>query len=369
MIGILQIQLDLDRFHDWFADVDLGEGAFIYIVDQRGSLVLHPKIDTKTSLVCFSVLPIIVKVISGQGGVEKNFNTVEKQERLSAYEPVEKYGWGAIVALSALVAVVLIRALTLIRRSGQRLRGSEERYRNLVENINDWVWETDARGRYSYASPRVFDILGYTVEEVIGRTPFSFMPTDEAERVGELFAAMSSKKEAIQSLENVNLRKDGHRVVLETRGEPIRDARGELIGYRGIDRDITRRKLAEDKLRELSLIDELTGLNNRRGFLNLAAQQVKIADRLKQRLILIYMDMDNMKAINDNLGHEMGDQAITDMATILKLSFRASDVIARMGGDEFVGIAIESSDLSCEKIVSRLGHSCGAGKHGDLPLL
>jgi diguanylate cyclase (GGDEF)-like protein/PAS domain S-box-containing protein len=394
VIGILMLQLDLEKFYDWFTDVDLGEGGFAYIADQKGFLVFHPKFNTKTTLVDFSSVPIIQKVITGQRGVERNFNPVEKQERISAYEPVKEYGWGVIVtqpvelafadrdanslslfaafaiivALSFLVAAGLLRAFILIRRSRERLRQSEEQYRNLVERINDWVWAVDAQGLYTYASPRVFDLLGYTPEEVIGKTPFSFMPPEEAERVGKLFAAISSKKETIYSLENVILHKDGQRVVMETRGEPILDENGELVGYRGIDRDITRRKLAEDKLRELSLIDELTGLNNRRGFLTLAAHQVSIANRLKHRLILIYVDMDNMKAINDTLGHKFGDQAIADMAAILRLSFRSSDIIARIGGDEFVGLALESSEYSSEKIVTRLRHNLDAhNKVADRP--
>ena len=103
---------------------------------------------------------------------------------------------------------------------------------------------------------------------------------------------------------------------------------------------IERHKMSKE-LRAMSLTDELTGVYNRRGFLTLAQQQLKIAVRLKSKLLLIFADMDGMKWINDNLGHNEGDSALIDTAAILKNSFRESDIIARLGGDEFAVAALE----------------------------
>lgn len=103
------------------------------------------------------------------------------------------------------------------------------------------------------------------------------------------------------------------------------------------------------KLQELSLTDELTGLHNRRGFVTLAEQQLKIADRTKGRLFLLYADIDYMKMINDTFGHIEGDRALVDAANILRMTFRTSDIIARIGGDEFAVFAIET----CEAVVLR----------------
>lgn len=130
------------------------------------------------------------------------------------------------------------------------LRVSEERFRSLVETISDWVWEVDQNGKYTYASPKVKDLLGYEAEEVIGKTPFDFMPEDEAERIGKAFRNIAESKEPFAGLENMNLHKDGRRVVLETSGMPFLDGSGNLLGYRGIDRDITERKKTEETLRE-----------------------------------------------------------------------------------------------------------------------
>ena len=138
--------------------------------------------------------------------------------------------------------VGVCRDITGRKRMEASLRDSEERYRALVETTNDWIWEVDDQGRYTYASPRIQDLLGYTPEEVIGRTPFDFMTEEEARRVGDLFAEIVAERRPFTSLENVNLHRDGKKVVLETSGAPVFDANGEFRGYRGIDRDITERK-------------------------------------------------------------------------------------------------------------------------------
>jgi diguanylate cyclase (GGDEF)-like protein len=113
------------------------------------------------------------------------------------------------------------------------------------------------------------------------------------------------------------------------------------------------------ELKSLSLTDDLTGLYNRRGFLTLARQQIKIAHRLKKRLLLVYTDMDNLKWINDTLGHKEGDQALKDMAEIMSNTFRASDLVARMGGDEFAVLGLEEAEADFSKIRLRLQQKTG----------
>jgi len=107
-------------------------------------------------------------------------------------------------------------------------------------------------------------------------------------------------------------------------------------------------------LRSLSLIDDLTGLYNRRGFLTLAEQHLKLAHRTKRGLLLVFADLDGLKQINDTFGHQEGDLALIKTAEILKETFRASDIIARLGGDEFTVLAIDASDDSAEIIITRL---------------
>ena len=112
------------------------------------------------------------------------------------------------------------------------------------------------------------------------------------------------------------------------------------------------RKLGE--LRAMSLVDELTGLHNRRGFLFLAQQHVKIANRTKRGILLLFADLDDMKQINDRLGHHEGDLALIDTASVLKETFREADIVARIGGDEFAVIAIEGGEDSADILSARL---------------
>ena len=111
--------------------------------------------------------------------------------------------------------------------------------REMVELNSDWIWEVDAQGRYTYSSPKADTLLGYRREEILGKTPFDFMPPDEAERIGRIFGGIAAEKRPFSGLINRNIRADGSIVVLETSGIPLFDAEGGLRGYRGIDRDVS----------------------------------------------------------------------------------------------------------------------------------
>ena len=130
----------------------------------------------------------------------------------------------------------------------EALRRSEQKFKDLTETTTDWMWEVDAQGVYTYASPKIKELLGYEVSEVLGKIPFDLMPNEEAEKIGKFFNEKVINKESFYGLENVNRHKEGHLVVVETSGIPIFDERGQLKGYRGIDRDITERKRAEEQI-------------------------------------------------------------------------------------------------------------------------
>jgi PAS domain S-box-containing protein len=143
----------------------------------------------------------------------------------------------------------IISDITERMRIDAALQESERRYRTLLDSSPDWIWEVDVNGVYTYASHKVEELLGYTPEELIGNTPFDLMSPAEAERVGAAFGEIVAEKRAFHNLENTNRHKDGHLVVLETSGTPILSEEGELLGYRGVDRDITARKQNEHELR------------------------------------------------------------------------------------------------------------------------
>ena len=145
------------------------------------------------------------------------------------------------------------------KRAVEALRESEERFRSLVETLTDWVWEVDAGDRYVYASPRVAQVLGYTPEEILGRTPFDLMVPEEAARMREAFQVYKAGRRPFALLENVNVRRDGRTVIMETSGTPVIGPDGGLRGYRGTDRDITQRRQAETERRRLATaVDQAT---------------------------------------------------------------------------------------------------------------
>jgi PAS domain S-box-containing protein len=162
-------------------------------------------------------------------------------------------------------AAHIVRKVTARVRAEEALRQSRRRFQDLIETIDDWVWEVDEKGVYTYASPRIHELLGYAPEEVIGKAPFDLMPEAEGKRAGALFAEIVARREPCRALENVNRHKDGQLVVFETSGRPFFDAEGNLLGYRGVDRDITWRKelerereqLLEENRRRLAVVEAI----------------------------------------------------------------------------------------------------------------
>jgi len=143
-----------------------------------------------------------------------------------------------------------ITDITERKQTEKTLRESEQRFRDLIESTSDWVWEVDQEGVYTYSSPKVKEFLGYEPKEVVGKTPFDFMPSEEAKRVSRIFNNFVTSKAPFISLENTNLHQNGDIVIMETSGVPFFSAEGAFLGFRGIDRDITERKQIEEELRK-----------------------------------------------------------------------------------------------------------------------
>jgi diguanylate cyclase (GGDEF)-like protein/PAS domain S-box-containing protein len=144
----------------------------------------------------------------------------------------------------------LFRDVTERREAEEAVRRSEERYRNLVESTTDYIWEINAQNRYTYYSPAAIARLGYEEREFLGKMPFEIMAPEEAERIGKYFAPIAAARQPFSLMENTVLCKDGTEVVMETSGFPTYDTNGDYSGYRGIERDITQRKRAEQATQE-----------------------------------------------------------------------------------------------------------------------
>ena len=239
---------------------------------------------------------------------------------------------GDLLGRSIRYAVERHRMLAQLEENRQELKASEVRLRKIIEKNSDGIIIVDGGGIVHFVNPAAEILFGRKSEELLGE--FFEFPVVEDE---------TSELEII--------RKNEERVVAEMRVVEI-EWEGE-IAYLASLRDITEFADLREELKTLSTVDELTGLYNRRGFLTLAEQQLNLINRNKRETFLLFADLDNMKWINDTLGHDEGDRALIETANILKEAFRDSDIIARLGGDEFVVLAVETSEGSGEIITTR----------------
>jgi two-component system cell cycle sensor histidine kinase/response regulator CckA len=149
--------------------------------------------------------------------------------------------------------VTSLTDITRRKEAENALYRSEQRFRSLVEAIPDWIWETDAAGRYTYASPKVKDLLGFEPTEVLGKRPRDLMQSPDADEFGLQMMSFAARGEPFSGFQNRHITKDGRTVVLETSGVPVFDDNGVFRGYRGIDRDVTSRKQGDEERARLKM--------------------------------------------------------------------------------------------------------------------
>lgn len=151
------------------------------------------------------------------------------------------------------------KELVELRETQQQLKQSQQRYRNLIETTSDWIWEMDQRYAYTYSSPAIDELLGLTSDQVIGQTPFDLLASDQDQDSIENLQNTLTTHEPFKKLEKNFLHKNGSVIVLQTSSVPILNPAGKFMGYRGISRDVTTRKRAEQTLNDAHL--ELIKIN------------------------------------------------------------------------------------------------------------
>ncbi|MCK5674686.1 MAG: PAS domain S-box protein, partial [Spirochaetales bacterium] len=146
-------------------------------------------------------------------------------------------------------AILVLRDVTEDFQIQEQIINNEKRFRQIA--LANWVWETNIDGYYTYCSENVIDILGYSSEEILGKSPFDFMPEEEASRISDIFTSITTKRKPIVDVVNKNITKSGKEVYLSTNGTPIFDNEGNYSGYRGSDKDITEQIHTQGKLKHL----------------------------------------------------------------------------------------------------------------------
>lgn len=233
------------------------------------------------------------------------------------------------------------------------------RYRALYERALHCLYVHDLDGNILDANDASLNLLGCTRNEVLSLNIKSLVDEDQLPLMTEMIEEIRERGSQKSPRHFKLRRRNGEDVWLET--DACLVYRNEKpYAIQGIALDITDRKRLERRLRKLSLMDSLTGLYNRRGFFAHAEQLMKIASRTKNRLTLVFADVDDLKSINDTWGHGEGDKALVETATFLKTVFRESDIIARVGGDEFVVLALENGGKDAASGLVRLSTNLSA---------
>jgi diguanylate cyclase (GGDEF)-like protein/PAS domain S-box-containing protein len=253
----------------------------------------------------------------------------------------------------------------------QALHAGEERYRILIEHLPVGVYRTTSDGKFIEANTALARMLGV-------RMPAALLKFN----VKDFYVRKSDRSDHLEKLAQrpryfteFELRAaDGRKFWARDYCQAVKSSSGKVVFLDGILLDVTQRKITEkklehalqdlresnEKLESQSLSDDLTGLNNRRGFFALGQQQMKIAKRLRKDIFLLYIDVDELKKTNDTHGHRAGDQLLESVATILRETLRESDIIARIGGDEFAVLAMRSQRGGEKVLLRRLEDKIGS---------
>lgn len=240
------------------------------------------------------------------------------------------------------------------KRISQALVESEEHFRNAFDYAAIGMGLLSPDGKWLRVNRSLCEILGYSEAELLVSNFQEITHRDDlGNDLAEIYRMLSG--EILRSqVEKRYVHQFGHDVWVSSNASLVRDAKGQPLHFIFQIQDITERKRAEAAIQTLSLADELTGLYNRRGFLAFCKQHLNSLRRTNKGVVIVYADMDDLKSINDTFGHKEGDRALIKTAELLKETFRSSDVLGRLGGDEFTILAAVEPDGGIERLVNRL---------------
>jgi diguanylate cyclase (GGDEF)-like protein/PAS domain S-box-containing protein len=254
-------------------------------------------------------------------------------------------------------------ARLVVASDAPELRRSEERLRFLAENVSDVIFRYRFRPElgFEYISPACEQVTGYTAAEYYASPDLAWQ-TVHPDDLPSVAALLELRDRVPDSVIVRVRRKDGSLIWTEQRMIPL-DGGDSVIG---VARDITDRVHLEEQLRMLALDDELTGLRNRRGFLLFGNQLLRVLQRAGGGATLLFLDVDHLKKINDTQGHAAGDAALATVGRALRRTFRDSDVIGRVAGDEFaVLLAADQEGADGERSLLRLRERLAADSPGE----
>jgi diguanylate cyclase (GGDEF)-like protein/PAS domain S-box-containing protein len=230
----------------------------------------------------------------------------------------------------------MVRDIGERRQAEEALRQAEEKYRSIFEDAVVAIFQSTPGGRYTTVNPAMAQMLGYdSPEELIASiTDISRQVYVHPKRRDE-FKRLLKEQGTVRNFECQIYRKDGSKMWISASARAVVKA-GVLVGYDGMNEDVTARRVAEERVQFLAYYDALTGLPNRTLLQDRLAKALASARRQKEKVALLFLDLDRFKGINDSLGHSVGDLLLQHVAERLKTWAREQDTVARLGGDEFL---------------------------------
>jgi diguanylate cyclase (GGDEF)-like protein/PAS domain S-box-containing protein len=260
-----------------------------------------------------------------------------------------------VLVLAALVpCLVLVRLIASVRDNERLVRDVEE----IVSVAGEGIFRVTAQGFLTYANPAAERMLGYEPEEMLGRDAHRLFHHTRVN--GAPYAAADCPSTAVRIRgdsqrvsDEVYWRKDGTSFPVDYTTAPIRDS-GQVVGSVTVFDDVTHQRNHEEQLRNLADLDSLTGLYNRRRFEHEVTTQLRYAERYQRPGALMLLDLDTFKFVNDSYGHPRGDQLLCQIGATLRATVRDTDVVARIGGDEFAVLLREALPADAERIARDL---------------
>jgi diguanylate cyclase (GGDEF)-like protein/PAS domain S-box-containing protein len=282
-------------------------------------------------------------IITYENPAVERYLGLKAEERIGSWHTFELVGSKMIHENVVEYVILNLRDITERKQAeSQReaaleaLRQSEEKYRSILETIQEGYFEVDFAGNFTFFNDSLYRNLGYSKEELMGMNNRQYTDKEHSKKLFQTFNKVYNTGEPTERFDWQIIRKDGTKRYVESSVSLQKDSSGKPAGFRGIVRDVTERKQIEQQLNHIATHDTLTGLPNRMLFIDRLGVALAQSKRNRHKLAVMMLDLDNFKNVNDTLGHMVGDQLLKEVGYRLSGLLRQNDTVARLGGDEFI---------------------------------